>query len=79
MCKVAYQEHTLSIFNVYLLLRFDDLHYAILHLYKAMICSPQRNSLKPEHFETLFLLATLKILVKESHDYSKEMELSKNS
>ena len=49
------------------------------YLYLKMICSPRRNSLKPEHLETLFLLATLKIPVKESHDYSKEMELLENS
>ena len=47
--------------------------------YLEMICSPWKNSLKPEHLETLFLLATLKIPVKESHDYSKEMELLENS
>ena len=44
-----------------------------------MICTPQRNSLKHEHLETLLLLATLKIPVKESYDYSKEMELLGNS
>ena len=31
--------------------------------------------IKPEHLEALLLLATLKISVKKSHDYSKEMEL----
>ena len=33
----------------------------------------------PEHLETYFLLAMLKIPVKESHDYSKEIELLENS
>ena len=35
--------------------------------------------IKPEYLETLFLLATLKIPVKKSRDYSKEMELLENS
>ena len=35
--------------------------------------------IKLEHLETLFLLATLKIPVKESHDYSKEIKLLENS
>ena len=47
--------------------------------YLKMIYSPGKKSLKPEHLETLFLLAMLRIPVKEWHDYSKEMEPLENS
>ena len=51
----------------------------IVYSYLEMICSPQRNSLKPEQLETIFLWAMLKIPVKESYDCSKEMELLESS
>ena len=43
-----------------------------------MICAPRRNRLTPEHLETLFLLATLKIPVKRANEYGTEAKLLEN-
>ena len=40
-----------------------------------MVCAPRRNHLKAEHLETLFLLAALKLPVKDSKDYKQEIEI----
>ena len=42
-----------------------------------MVCASKRNHLKPEHLETLFLLAVLKLPVKNSNDCDGEIKILK--
>ena len=41
--------------------------------YLEMICAPRRNCLSPEHLETLYMLANLKIPVKDTKFYTNEI------
>ena len=40
-----------------------------------LVCASRRNHLKTEHLETLFLLAALKLPVKNSKDFDDEIKL----
>lgn len=66
--------HLCSLFKMLLAMpaNTSPLERSYTHLQR--ICAPRRNQILPEHLETLYLLATLKIPVKRPGNYNKEIE-----